>query len=64
MGRKIKAEENLGEHNKFSDDNIQRKLKNAIPLMRVHAIAFSDFHQKNFYRCFYDIYRKDKKIIN
>ena len=30
LGRKIKAEENLGEHNKFSDDNIQRKLKNAI----------------------------------
>ena len=30
LGRKIKLEENLGEHNKFSDDNIQRKLKNAI----------------------------------
>ena len=30
LGRKIKAEENLGEHNKFSDDNILRKIKNAV----------------------------------
>ena len=30
LGRKIKSEKNLGEHNKFSDDNIQKKLKNAI----------------------------------
>ena len=30
LGRKVKSEENLGEHNKFSDDNIIRKIKNAI----------------------------------
>jgi len=30
LGRKIKSYECLGEHNKFSDDNIQMKLKNAI----------------------------------
>ena len=30
LGRKIKSEENLGEHNKFSDDNILRKIKNAV----------------------------------
>ena len=30
LGRKIKSNECLGEHNKFSDDNIQMKLKNGI----------------------------------
>ena len=30
LGRKIKSNENLGEHNKFSDDNVQRRLKNGI----------------------------------
>ena len=30
MGRKIKSNECLGEHNKFSDDNVQMKLKNGI----------------------------------
>ena len=27
------------------------------------VVVFPDFRQKNFYRCFYDIYRKDKKIM-
>ena len=30
LGRKIKSDECLGEHNKFSDDNILRKLRKAI----------------------------------
>lgn len=30
LGRKIKSNECLGEHNKFSDDNIHRKLRNAV----------------------------------
>ena len=30
LGRKVKSEENLGEHNKFSDDNILRKIKNVV----------------------------------
>ena len=30
LGRKIKSNECLGEHNKFSDDNVQMKLKNGI----------------------------------
>ena len=30
LGRKIKSDECSGKHNKFSDDNILRKLKNAV----------------------------------
>ena len=47
LGRKIKAEENLGEHNKFSDDNIQRKLKNAIinSLLEFINNKIISFHQ-------------------
>ena len=30
LGRKIKSDEIIGEHNKYSDDNILRKLKNAV----------------------------------
>ena len=30
LGRKIKSDKILGEHNKYSDDNILRKLKNAV----------------------------------
>ena len=37
LGRKIKSDECSGEHNKFSDDNILRKIKNAI---MINVIAF------------------------
>ena len=30
LGRKIKSDECLGEHNKFSDDNVLRKIKSAV----------------------------------
>ena len=30
LGRKIKIEEGLGEHNKFSDDNLRRKVKHLV----------------------------------
>ena len=30
LGRKFKSEECLGEHNKFSDDNLMRKIKNTV----------------------------------
>ena len=38
LGRKIKSDECLGEHNKFSDDNIHRKLRKAILNSRLKFI--------------------------
>ena len=60
MGRKKKQYEGLGLHNKFSDDNIIRKVKNVI---LQNTMTFINSKIKNIYEYKNNKFSKEKKLL-